>query len=354
MASWARLGRGRGARLAGAVLLLGLAGSWSAPARGSDARADLDLTSTAAGRSLFEAGQPIGTRHPVQACVVVATSGAQAGDRVTVTATGVEGSLAADLLLSVEVGTGGSGQPGPDGCTGFSGTEVFHGSLTQLGAGPVPVGWDPAASPSRTFRFTAVAAAGAAQQARAAARIAWRLVPGPGLPPAPTTSPPTTVTPTTVTPTTATTTTPAVAPSTTPAVAPSTTPAVAPTPTPSRAMPRPSGHTPPPASAGAARVVLTRPGRTVGSALARLAGDTVSSTLAPFLGVLTAQQVGQTVANVVASPQYPLGMGSAAVLFLLVQHRIDGRDPKLDEALLSSRDTELVFPDAVRPVGARR
>lgn len=73
--------------------------------------------------------------------------------------------------------------------------------------------------------------------------------------------------------------------------------------------------------------------------------DGFSSMLGPVLGEVVARRVGQTVAGVVTTPQYPLGALLVALLFVLVQHRLDLLDPKLAQASLSRRDDELFFPD---------
>ncbi|MFN8073795.1 MAG: hypothetical protein U0Q15_00075 [Kineosporiaceae bacterium] len=406
--------RRRPALVAAVVLLLSAVGWYAGPAEAVSAQATVDLTSDAAG-ALFDGSRPLGSAHPQTACLTVAATGAIPGDTVSVAAVGVSGALADDLRLTVEMGTGGGG----GSCVGFTGTSVWSGSLTALAAvagDGVTTGWQPALVANRTFRISAVIAAGAnvAGGTSASGKFAWRLVPG-SLPPVtptptsttpspsptttaprptthtptPTTAPPTTAVPTTAAPTTATPTpdptTPvasqtAVPPTTSaPAVTtavpspdPSGTidnsiPTTPGTPTPTRPVPTGSlgggsggssdgGTSDGPGKRadvviGAVTTVKAVPAK-VGKAL----GSLVSTGLTTLIGPEAAERAGETVAAVIASPQYPLVVIVMAVLFLLVQYRIDARDPKLALARRRQRDDELEFADlfGVRAALARR
>lgn len=62
--------------------------------------------------------------------------------------------------------------------------------------------------------------------------------------------------------------------------------------------------------------------------------------------VRTAIRQGTLLTSAVASrPQLPLGLLLLVALFLMVQDRIDARDPKLAHAATTQRDAELTFPD---------
>jgi hypothetical protein len=67
--------------------------------------------------------------------------------------------------------------------------------------------------------------------------------------------------------------------------------------------------------------------------------------------VQLARRLVSTTIATVATPQYPLTAFVLALLFLLVQDRIDRRDPKLATAAVSQRDQEIAVPD---PFGVRR
>jgi hypothetical protein len=66
----------------------------------------------------------------------------------------------------------------------------------------------------------------------------------------------------------------------------------------------------------------------------------------PGTGVLPAVQ--SAVQRTVQQPAAPVAMALAVLLFLLVQHRIDRRDPKLRVSPLGAYE-ELEFGSAVRP-----
>lgn len=400
-----------------AVLLLLSAAAWFAgPAEAVSAQATVDLTSDTGSGALFDGSRPLGRARPQSACLSVGSTGAVSGDTVSIAAVDVSGPLADDLNLTVEMGTGGGG----GSCTGFTGSLVWSGSLADLAAvsgDGVATGWQPAVTPTRTFRISAVidASATVAGGASASGKFAWRLVPGtPPVTPTPTTATPTTATPTPTTPTTT-----SRPPSTTRTTAPTTpvpTTAAPETSTPETSEPAtrttapetpaatggvpvtsapgsppatttphsvPSGTidnslpTTPGTPSGSSRPQPTGsllpgggPGsggsgggsdtdvvlgavtsvKTVPAKVGKAIGGVLASGLSPLLGAEAAERAGETVAAVIASPQYPLVVIVMAVLFLLVQYRIDARDPKLAKARVRQRDDELLFPD---PFGMR-
>lgn len=76
-----------------------------------------------------------------------------------------------------------------------------------------------------------------------------------------------------------------------------------------------------------------------------------------FLGTFVrsvSDQIGQTVqpaaaVAVATTFGFPLILMVAVLLFLIVQSRLDGRDPKLRSAPLTRSDTYLPFADEVHP-----
>jgi hypothetical protein len=83
----------------------------------------------------------------------------------------------------------------------------------------------------------------------------------------------------------------------------------------------------------------------------RALGSAVGDLLSPWLGPVVAGRAGQTVAGVVTNLHYPMAALFFALLFVLVQHRLDARDPKLAGAALSRRDDEICFPDLFPSLG---
>lgn len=162
---------------------------------------------------------------------------------------------------------------------------------------------------------------------------------------------------------------PTPAPTAVPTTAPTPTPTTARTPAPTSPPTSPPTGTPRTPTAAPARDVVTGPG-TPGSRPPRGAAPvvpaTASPTAAPPSPTPTARpeddstarrtfaQVGESLAVATRDPQLPLGVLLAVVVFVLVQNRIDRRDPKLHaQGLGPPLDLEFAPPvrrtDAPRP-----
>ena len=89
-----------------AGLLVGCLGWLATPAQGS-AEAAVALTLGSGTAPLFDGATPLAPGHWQTTCVVVGADGARPGDRATLTAEEVSGVLAPDLLIRVDVGSGG-------------------------------------------------------------------------------------------------------------------------------------------------------------------------------------------------------------------------------------------------------
>ena len=315
-----------------AVLLVGVLVGLADQARATPLEATVPLFDDDGGVALFDGSARVSPSSPQTACLLVSASGASSAAQVGLFAAAVSGSLAPDLQVTVELGGGGHAGD----CTGFTGTQIWSGTLPQLAA-PTPAtgfwtGWTPGSAPTRTFRITiAVDPGSTAQGQHAAADLVWRLVDEDRpVPPTPTGTPTPTGSPTgTPTPTGSATTDPET--STTPvSIDPTSTPTVV---TPTGSIPAPGAGRPPGGDAGGDDTggTATVPDLTIGGT-----GATVRRVAS---GVL------HTAAAVVRQPQYPVSALAAAFLFLLVQDRIDRRDPKLQLAARSQRDNERTFPD---------
>lgn len=332
------------------VLLLGFTIGLAEQARAVPvpAQASASLFDDDTGVAVFGSSTRITETVAQTGCLLVGAAGASSAARVGLSATGVSGPLAPDLQLTVEMGSGGHAGD----CTGFTGSQIWQGTLTELAA-PTPstgwwTGWSPSTTPTRTFRITAVLRPGSTSSGQqATAALVWRLVdedqpvpptPTPTVSPTPTdTATPTptdtaTATPTEVTPTPT---------SATDSVTPTPTPTASPTGPPAGGGRAPGGdaggdRNPRPAPDADRRPDLTLLGSTA-AGLKRVAD-----------GVAT------TAVGVVSKPQYPIAALVAATGFLLVQGRIDSRDPKLQLAARSQRDNERTFPDQFGPAIERR
>ncbi len=322
---------------------------------------------------------------PVARCIEIDYSGGWDAGDVRLAASDLSGALVDDLAVRVETGTGGTFAD----CAGFTGGEVYSGTLRGLstpdGAG-VDTGWQPTGDETRTFRITVTLTAPAqpAPGSTADATFVWR-VPSVEPPPPPTTpvtaSPSVTAMPTatatpsasatptaTATPTptaTATATasaTPAAtaAPTATPAPTSTTTPPTAPTdPTTEPAGPVEPGtpvETSSPAGAQVPAVppspraptTSPRPPAAVTSAATSAPAPAPATTSAPGGSAASpagvparpdrarpsrAQAVVNALARVAkefgARPAIPLALILALIVFLALQHLLDGRDPKL-------------------------
>jgi hypothetical protein len=298
------------------VVVLGVSNEAAAvPAEASASMFDDD-----SGLALFRGAGRITPSTPQVACLLVGARGAASTDGVALAADAVTGPLADDLLVSVEVGTGGSAGD----CSGFTGRQVWQGTLPEL-ANPTPatgywMGWRPASVPTATFRITvALDPDSTAAGQRAGADVVWRLLyqPGAGPEPTPTPSPadpttadPTTAEPTTVDPTTA-------DPTDSPTAVPSSPTGTAAGGRPDQDHREPDLDLAPRGPAGVLRQVVD--------------------------GVVS------TAAGVLSSPQYPIGAILAALMFLALQHQFDRKDPKLVLAARNQRDIERTFPDRFAP-----
>jgi hypothetical protein len=296
--------RWRIAAVAVSAAVVGLGLAWPAPepsAPGSGpgglvlAAAPLSGSGTAAGEAapLFdlEAMTP-GRRY--ERCVVI--SAGTAAPAVTFGVDGVRGPLAPWLRLDVTTGTGSSAS-----CDDFTadGRSFYTGTLAALAAGGtagVDTGWAPRAAERRTFRIVVdVADDARAANVQAVADLVWSL----------STAPPAT---------------PAASPSrTSPAVPPS--PAARPSRTPSSAQRSHSAEpSPVPAPAPAAG-----PGTT--------AHGTPPVT----------RRVLDLLKGVARNAGFPLLLLVLVGFFLLLQNRLDRRDPKLAQAPLYG-DPDQPFP----------
>jgi hypothetical protein len=114
-------------------------------------------------------------------CIVVSYGGNIAAGPVKLYGAAVSGTLGPSLLMTVEVGTGGS----YSSCTGFSGaTLVTDVALSTFGAtytdytNGLSSGWSPAVGESRTFRISyrlSTAASDAMQAATCAMPFTWEV-----------------------------------------------------------------------------------------------------------------------------------------------------------------------------------
>ena len=107
----------------------------------------------------------------------------------------------------------------------------------------------------------------------------------------------------------------------------------------------PPGSKNPPAERPGARpdVVVQKQG--VRATVDRAVGKTVTELLGKVIDPETAEAVGRTVGSVVSSPEYPIISVLIAIAFLILQGRLDRRDPKLALAARSSRENEQPFVD---------
>src|SRR4051812_9864390 len=176
-------GRHRGRALAAA--LAGLVGAFVAAVAAvppAAAAGSVSLFDDSAGGAVLT-GAALAPGHAQSGCVSVSAAGATPSDAVVLSASGVSGSLAQYLAVTVDVGTGGH----LGDCTGWVADATvprWSGHLGDLVPGVV-TGWSPAASASRTFKFTvSVDDVGAAAGTTAAGRFVWQLTTAPP-PPAP-------------------------------------------------------------------------------------------------------------------------------------------------------------------------
>jgi hypothetical protein len=291
----------------------------------------VSLTDDTGGLALFPGTPALSPGSARSSCLRVSATGAGPGDTVTLGAQDVAGSLAPYVLVTVEVGAGG----GQGSCAGFSGSPIFSGTLAEFAGVPgdgLATGWSPAAVPSRSFRFTVDVADDRTALGRAAtATFSWRLIQaagpstGPTAPAAPANPPSTPTTPTGGTIDGSRPTGPSTGP-TGPATA-TTSPTGPPSPTrPSTTDRAPGG------SGGRAGSAGTTP------------GDRTQHPADLTITASVPERLVTTLASIARDPAPVLWPAVAAALFLLLQHRLDLRDPKLTAASRSARELTLRFP----------
>jgi hypothetical protein len=317
MSGAVRGGRGHGvlAMLAfGAVALLSiaLAGQCRAPAQVRVAKiTSVQLTDDDGEHALFNSHDLAPGRSAVR-CLRVDYAGPAGAGPVRLLASDVHGSLVPHLTVRVAVGTGG----GFAGCDGFSGAVLYAGTISGLAGGTpaapgVPTGWEPEPGSGRTFQLTVSVDSGAGQGQSATGTFQWVFlddVPEPSAPPKAggnSPDPPH----------------PAAAPATKPAhVVPPATPPATP-----RAAPRTGTKHSGKKRSGLAAVVSSA--QQVAERAKRLIGDSV------VVGTRVVKHGG-----------FPIGWLVVLGFFLIVQNRIDRRDPKLALAPVW-REPDLAFPD---------
>jgi hypothetical protein len=304
-----------------AMLVLPAAAAVLSPRTGSGrATATVALTDDAGSAALFPGTARFSPGTTRSACITLSAPDAVAGDTVTIDVTDLTGPLAPWLHLDVQSGDGGRF----GNCAGFSGATIYSGTLAGLAAATArsgaPTGWDPAAEAVRRFRFTVTLSAStplslAGRTSQVGFR--WRLVtsrdptselraPDPSTPgPAPTSVSP---------------------------------PYIASDPGPS-----PSSPSPTPGPTGSPAAAPVWPDGDAGD------GSSDGSAPAPVrLLPPLPDRLANTMLSVLDRPQFTLTPLLIAMLFLFVQHLIDGRDPKLATASRTQRDLTLEFPRTYR------
>lgn len=309
--------------LAALVMSLGFLFAFADPAAARPAQVSIAIFDDDADRAMFP-GLNLAPDHTYTQCLRIQAQALEPQDSVRLAAVDVAGTLAAHLQLTVELGDGAR----YGDCAGFTGAVLFQGSLADLAASGtrgVATGWTPDADPARSFRVTVALDASTPQGVTAEGSFVWQLTSNASpevTPTTPTPTPTPTTTPTTATP--AAPTTPTTTSTTDPTdPTPSVTPESSPSPTTRPTVPGGGSS-----SGGGSRI---EPDLTLGRALARV--QEVS------------RQVAVTVGAVVSRPQYPLLALLFALAFLIVQDRIDRRDPKLAVSSVRQRDNEVFFPD---------
>jgi hypothetical protein len=317
--------------LAALVMGAGFLLSFAGPAAGAPAEASVALFDDDGGQALF-GNLHLAPGHSYVRCLRVGTTGTQESDTVQFGVADVAGGLADSLSLRIEIGDGATFGH----CDDFAGSVIFDGSLTELsvanGGYGVLTGWHPAALPGRSFRITAALQQGEDRQgASAQGRFVWRLL-------HPDTS-------TTTTETGSSTLVPPAAGPQTPVPAGSSPVPSGVSQAPSDADPGGSGPEAPRIGAAGGNGPVPGPGPT--SSASPLPPDITLGSVVGRLGEITLRAV-RTASGVASTPQYPLAALVLAMAFLAVQHRIDGRDPKLALAATRQRENEVEFPDRFR------
>lgn len=317
--------------VAALVMAAGFLFAFSDPAAAGQAQASIAIVDDDAGRALFH-GALMAPGHDYTQCLRIQAGSLTGTDAVYLRAVEVDGSLAEHLDLRIEMGDGAR----YGDCASFAGEVVFDGSLRELaGADPqgIATGWHPAVHAARSFRITASLGPGAITQGeQAEGSFLWRLdsagTPGGDPTPTPTR-------------------TPTVSPTGGPAPSGATSASASVTQTQTATPDSPTASAPTSATATATATQGPGPGdggsSSAGSETGLDADLTIGGTIAQLGEV--ARKLATTVTAVAVRPQYPLLALLLAVAFLIVQDRIDRRDPKLAVALTRQRDSELIFPD---------
>jgi hypothetical protein len=316
-----RRGQGVFAMLAfggAALLAVAFAGQSRVPAQVRVGQvSQVKLTDDDGSQGLFSAGA-LAPGRSVTRCLRVDYAGPTGAGPVRLYAGDLSGTLLPHLTTRVLVGTGG----GFASCTGFIGSVMYNGTLSGLGGGTasapgVTTGWQPDPGANRTFQITVTVDNTAGQGQSATGTFQWVFLDDV---PAPT---PTTPAPAVVA-------TPTPTPSAPPAAAPTTT-------SPAHVAPHPTTPGSPRAQpkkkrTGLASIVPSLPSaQQVAQSVKKLIGDSV------VVGTRVVKHGG-----------FPIGWVVALVFFLVVQNRIDSRDPKLALAPVW-RESDVAFADVARP-----
>lgn len=325
--------------VAATLLVVGMAELHERPA-GAAVAATASLFDDDGGAAIFNDAAPMRSGETRVGCIELGAVDAAAGHEVAFAAGNVTGDLATRLTVVVEIGAGGR----LGDCSQFVGDRVWSGTLAELAAPSPPTGiwtgWEPAASPQRSFRIsTTLSGDPTAAGATATADLLWQLI-DPS--PTPTTAVPATVTATTVL---------AVPPGSDP-IAPSSTFVAASTTLTTRrtdATSAPTGGSTVTTMNDrdpAAGTTATEPGAGVPDVLLR--ADPPAG-LARVLAMTL--EVAKSTAR---TARFPLAGFIVAGCFIALQHHLDARDPKLMLAARSQRDIERDIPDRFGSGGGGR
>jgi hypothetical protein len=256
--------------------------------------------------------------RPEAACVGLTAGGStDPTTEVALSAAVQSGGLAPYLQVWVERG----GVPAGGSCADFSGAPIWSGTLDRFpGAGTAGVGtgWRPALAPRAVYRFTvALVDDPRAEDLRTSATFHWSFTeaepPAPAAPttatapPGPTDEPPPSADPSTSEAAPAATDVPSTPAPETPATSPATSPAP-----------------PPVATGGNPRVVEAPPLRSGPAAAVQAAVQAAIEVAGQAV-----QQVGRTAVAVAHNGQFPVALIGVVAAFLVLQGRLDQRDPKL-------------------------
>ncbi len=240
----------------------------------------------------------------VTRCLEVTYAAAERPQAVVMSAADISGPLAKYMSITVWQGQA----PGPPSCTGFTGTQVYTGSLAGMHDKSITIPWRPAIRTSPVYRFeVSVRDDDAAQGLAAGATFRWSFITDEPSP-APPTNP---------------------GGASNPVALPTMTITAHPTPTPTTSAKTSHPPTTPasrtPSSSHPASLTIEHEAGTPsgGSSLFHRAVAALSR--AGTAVVLLGKTVG-------GSPGFLLYILLAMVVFLLVQRRIDERDPKLAAA----------------------